>query len=401
MHLRQDACVFEVADAHVVRREREPGAIRLQDALGNLIAHPHEVARAAEDAAARIQSVRHVQGARRFFGEHHEPAYAGVRSRGRIPLRLLIAHRREQSPVDTDFRRSLAEPVAITRQARLDVFEEHARLDVIEAVAVAVVRIEDGREPAFRGQRGIERRDAPQQARVARVDHPRERLALGKIECDADFRMEGAADRELVRIGDGVVELAPRQPVEQLFGFRQRILDPRQVRIQRAPLLQRRGVRAAADDLDVALVGLLDRARPRLALAKDQVLAHLLVRRAEARVVRQADAAGQSRRRDVRTVRFQLAHRIGHVRYGIDEQAHAQLGGKTGGEIELRPLWARGAQVIGARQVASHDAQLAGAHDLLQHGRRLRAGAEQQSRDDGQGGFQGAVRRRLSTGAAD
>ena len=203
--------------------------------------------------------------------------------------------------------------------------------------------------------------------------------------------MKRAADRELVRVGDRVVELAPRQPIEQLLGFRQRILDPRQVRIDRAPLLQRRRVRAAADDFDVAFVRLLDRARSRLVLAEDQVLAHLLVRRTEARVVRQADAARQAGRRDVRAMRFDLAHRIGHVRHGIHEQPHAQLRREAAGEIEFRSLRPGGAQVVGARQVARHDAQLPGTHDLLQHGRRLRAGAEQERRDDGQGGFQGAA----------
>ena len=67
---------------------------------------------------------------------------------------------------------------------------------------------------------------------------------------------------------------------------------------------------------------------------------------------------------------------------------HAQLGREAAGEIEFRPLRAGGAQVVGARQIARDDAQLAGAHDLLEHGRRLRAGAEQQRGDDGQGGFQ-------------
>ena len=199
-------------------------------------------------------------------------------------MRFLIADRREQAPVDADLRRRLAKPVPVLRQARLDVLDEYARLDVVEALGVAVVRVENRREPPFRLQRGIERGHALQQARIARIDRPRQRLAAGQIERDADLGMKGAADRELVRIGHGVVELAARQPVQQLLGLGERILDPRQVRIERAPLLQRRGVRAAGDDFDVTFVGLLDRARPRLALAEDQVLPHLLIRRTEARV---------------------------------------------------------------------------------------------------------------------
>ena len=221
-------------------------------------------------------------------------------------MRLLVAHGGEQSPVDADLRGSFAKPVAVVRQPRLDVLHENARLDVVEPIAVAVVGVENGCQPPFGAQRGIERSDAFQQARVARIDRPRQRLALRQIERDADLRVKRAPDRELVGIGDRVVELAPRQPIQQLLGFRQRILDPRQVRIERAPLLQRRRVRAAAHDFDVALVGLLDRARLGLVLAEDQVLAHLLVRRAEARAVRQANAAGQAGRRDVRAVRLEL-----------------------------------------------------------------------------------------------
>jgi len=60
VHLRQDARVFEMSHAHVVRGKREPGAIGLQDAFGNLIAQPDEVACAVEDTAARIEAIRNL-----------------------------------------------------------------------------------------------------------------------------------------------------------------------------------------------------------------------------------------------------------------------------------------------------------------------------------------------------
>ncbi len=78
MHLRQDARVLEMADADVIRGQRKPGAIRLQDSLGNLISQPDEIFRAPENARARIESIADVQRLRRFFREHHQAAHAGV-----------------------------------------------------------------------------------------------------------------------------------------------------------------------------------------------------------------------------------------------------------------------------------------------------------------------------------
>ena len=48
-HLRDDARVLEMADADVVRGHRQPGAIRVADALRNALLHVREVARAGED----------------------------------------------------------------------------------------------------------------------------------------------------------------------------------------------------------------------------------------------------------------------------------------------------------------------------------------------------------------
>ena len=39
-------------------------------------------------------------------------------------MRLLIADRREQAPVDTDLRGRLAKPMPVLRQARFDVVDE-------------------------------------------------------------------------------------------------------------------------------------------------------------------------------------------------------------------------------------------------------------------------------------
>ena len=200
--------------------------------------------------------------------------------------------------------------------------------------------------------------------------------------------MKRATDGELVRIGDRVIELAPRQSIQQLFGFDRGIFDPAQVAVVGAQLLQRLGMRAARHDFDVTTVCLIEPARARIALPEYQMFSHLLIRRPEAGLRRQPQAARQAGRCDVRATRFELAHGIRDVRHGVDEQLDAQLRGEAGSEIELRPLRAVGAEVVGAGQITGDDAQLATAQNLLHDAGRLGTRAQQQHRDDGESDFQ-------------
>ena len=293
---------------------------------------------------ARIEPVRHVQRARRFFGEHHQPAHARVRRRSRIPVRLLVADRREQAPVDADLGRRLAKPVPVLRQPRLDVLDEDARLDVVEAVRVAVVRVENRCEAPLGLERRIERGDALQQARVARIDRPRERLAprTGRRRCESrDERRARSRTRSnrrrCSRTRAATADTAalrsppPGFSTQDRFGCRARAIAPAS-----------RRARCRATTSMWPCVGLLDVARPRfVAGGRSGARAPAGTADRSSCLRRQADAAGQSRRGDVRAPRFELAHCVGDVRHGIDEQPHAQLGGEAAGQIEFRALRTR------------------------------------------------------------
>src|SRR5690606_23060411 len=147
-------------------------------------------------------------------------------------------------------------------------------------------------------------------------------------------------------------------------------------------------MRAVRDDLDVAFVRLHDVPRSPLALAVDQMLFDLLIRRPETRVRRECEATCEPGGGDVRAPRFELSQGIADARHRIDEESDAELRGEPAREIEFRALRPGCAQVVAARRVAGDDAQLPRANDLLQDGRRPRARPEQQGREDGERDFQ-------------
>ena len=98
--LREHARVLEVRDADVVRRQREPGAIRLLDARRQLVLQIAEIACGRRDARLRIEPIHDAHVARRLLGQLHHAAYAGLAGRLRVPLRFLVGDRRQQAPLD-------------------------------------------------------------------------------------------------------------------------------------------------------------------------------------------------------------------------------------------------------------------------------------------------------------
>ena len=97
--LRQDARVLQMPEAHVVRGNREPGAIGLRDALRDFLPHFGEILGAGENALARAVAIRHAHRGGRVRREHHHAARAIAGGGHRIPLGFLVADRGEQAPV--------------------------------------------------------------------------------------------------------------------------------------------------------------------------------------------------------------------------------------------------------------------------------------------------------------
>src|SRR5690606_10730333 len=107
----EDAAILQRPEAHVVRGERKPGSVRLEDTSRNLVANRHEISSTAEDTGARIQTVLHPERTCGLLGEHHQPAHASRRSRERIPMRFLVPDRSQQTPIDAHFRSRFAKPM--------------------------------------------------------------------------------------------------------------------------------------------------------------------------------------------------------------------------------------------------------------------------------------------------
>src|SRR5690554_6640107 len=81
----QDAGVVEMADPDVIRRQSKPGAVRLRDVGGQLVAYPYDIARTTSDALCRVNAVGHAHELGGGQSQHHQAAYTGRRAGIHIP----------------------------------------------------------------------------------------------------------------------------------------------------------------------------------------------------------------------------------------------------------------------------------------------------------------------------
>ncbi len=89
--LGQRTRIFQMAGADVVGGEGEPGAVRLGDAVVQLILDLGQVLGAAHDALLGVQTVGHAHRLGGVLGQHHQAAHAGLGGDSRLPQRFLIA----------------------------------------------------------------------------------------------------------------------------------------------------------------------------------------------------------------------------------------------------------------------------------------------------------------------
>jgi hypothetical protein len=82
--------------------------------------------RAPPDAGPRVEAISGAHHGGGAFGELHQPAHSGEGNGGRIPLRFLVSHRGQQSPVEAELRGRFLEPPDVGRQPAAEVFHEVA-----------------------------------------------------------------------------------------------------------------------------------------------------------------------------------------------------------------------------------------------------------------------------------
>lgn len=211
--LGDSAGILQVAEADVVRRQRHPGAVRFGDPLGNLPDDALQVARTAPYALLGILAIVNAHRLGGAQGQHHHAADAGRGHGPRVPVRLLVADRREQPPVHAVLGGRVLEPGAVARQAGIDVLQEGARADVVEAVGMTEIAVGDLRQPpvgldlAEVAVRGLD-----QAAVVAGAKRPRDRLGLAEIESHADVGIKELVDQHRGGVGHRQLDLAARHP---------------------------------------------------------------------------------------------------------------------------------------------------------------------------------------------
>jgi hypothetical protein len=111
----------------------------------------------------------------------------------------------------------------------------------------------------------------------ARADDPRNGALRREVQRDREFRVDGAVQGEFRGARQRVLHRAARHVVQDLLRVRIGTLDPYQVRVLRAQLLQRALVRAARGNLDLPSRCTADRGRARAAAPVDQVFPDALV----------------------------------------------------------------------------------------------------------------------------
>ena len=378
-----------MAEADVVSGDDEPGAVGLGDALRDLLAHLREIARAGIDALLGIAAILESQRLRGIGGEHHDTACTLVRLRARIPLRFLVADRREQPPVEARFRRGLLEPRTIPRQALGDVFLEFARFLVCERAGVTRALLQQLREPA----RGLlvaeERIDAREQAGRVPAHQPLHRALLGQCEPHLHVWIEVAREGKLARIDDGVLRHAAIDVLDRIGGARCGLLPPEPRRYGAAQALQDVLLRAPGAYRQPRGLELQRFPGPyAVALVHDE----LRYARIDLRGVGDAiplGGAGERGGGDVGAARGELRLQRALVRERVDGESYPEPRRIGAGELVFQPFRALGPEVVTGRQVQRGDAQLAACADHIQRGRRALAAArdakhhsEQRNEDD-------------------
>lgn len=374
------ARVFQVAAADVVGGEGEPGAIRLLNAVRQLLLDVHQVLGAALDALLRVETVGHPHRLGGAQGQHHQAAHAGLGSGARLPERLLIAHRGEHAPVQAVFLGGLAKVLLVTGQALLQVLGKGVGAYVAEYVDMAVVALLEALQAAIVLGATQEAVDLLEQAGVlARCHRPAEIARVAKVEADPHVGEVHLVHGQFVGVDQGQVDLAfvdHAQQVDHLDIRRLFILQLRLLELQRGELL---GMAAALEHQDAFADQVRRAAGAALAVAVDDLRGDFQIGNGKARALLAAfalDQAGGGQHRATRLA--EAVEEIVEVVGGLDFQLHVQIVGEALDQLVFEAGFAVAILKVGGRAVAGYHAQHAFLLDPLQAARRFRAAAEHQ-----------------------
>ena len=195
--------------AHVVGGERQPGAVGFLDAGRQPRLQVQQVAGAALDTLAGVETIGDAQVVGGAPGQHHQAAHAGVGRGFRVPVRFLVADRGQQAPIQPVGVGGLTEQRNQRRQAVAHLAHELVHADPVEALVLGV----EGR---------VQRRQAAVLARLVHEDEGLARQAVVRAarkgpcvgqgarqrEGDVDARVIAAVQAEDVRVDQGGVDRA-------------------------------------------------------------------------------------------------------------------------------------------------------------------------------------------------
>jgi hypothetical protein len=203
--LRQDAGILQMGDADVVCAQREPGEIRLGDALRQPVLQIAKVACCGKDARGRIQAIDAAEPLRGFLGQLHQAAHAGLAGGLRVPLRFLVCDRGEQPPLDPSLLLRALERLAELRQCRLDALVKHAGVDARHR-AVGKIALNKPLQPAVAAELREERVGAIAQRSLAGRKCPYQLLLAGDGECFVEVEIDVARRIGIVGCDNRVIQ---------------------------------------------------------------------------------------------------------------------------------------------------------------------------------------------------
>ena len=255
-----------------------------------------------------------------------------------------------------------------------DTAAEGAHVRIVERFDVAVVAMNQLLESSVRLDLLEKRRYGARQAVVlAVIVGPAQLPRLADLEADAQFREEAALQRDLVRIGDQVVDFARVDLLDQFLAADVVDLDPGQVGMQTEFVAQQADVRAAADDLERTTDEVAGMARPLdVVTAVEHLVGDLVITGAVGhRTTEFGLTLGQARGDDVAAAEQKLRVQFGEGRHQFEARLHPDGLGKPVGEVVLEAIETVDILVVGGRAVQRQYLEVAALLDFLQLGERV------------------------------